>query len=266
MRVLLVEDDEADAQLARSALTTADDVELQTVSTMEQAREVAGDVDVVLLDLTLPDSEGFESLIELRTAAPHTAIIVITGNADPSMPVKAIEAGAQEYILKEHIEEVPERLKLAVSRQRHTNRTVSQVLTETERRAFAAEELQADTAPVTGRHLGLEPLSRSLTTVFAQLVEDYMAALDKAIQCRVYRDAEPPTADLRRLAATVTTLNATARDLVDVHAAAIDRLSDSTHPERLRAVVEESRHVLLELMGYVAMSYRSHSLPARLTK
>lgn len=266
MRVLLVEDDEADAQLARAALTTLDDADVRVVPTLEQAVAAADDVDVVLLDLTLPDSEGFVSLIELRTAAPHTAIIVITGNPDPTLPLKAIEAGAQEYILKEQISEVGDRLATAVARQRHTNRMVAQVLTDIERQAFRADGLNRGGAPVTGRHLGLEPLATSLPMVFSQLVEDYMRVLEQSLAHRAYRESDAPTIEIRRLATTVTTINATARDIVDVHAYAIDQLSDSTHPERLRVMVEESRHVLLELMGYVAMAYRSHSLPARLQR
>jgi signal transduction histidine kinase len=57
-------------------------------------------VDVVLLDLTLPDSKGFEALHRVRAAAPQTPVVVISSVADPALALEAIRAGAQDYIVK----------------------------------------------------------------------------------------------------------------------------------------------------------------------
>ncbi len=59
-----------------------------------------GDIDAVLLNPELPDSQGFATLESLREPARHVAVIVLTDRDDESMAQKAIECGAQEYLLK----------------------------------------------------------------------------------------------------------------------------------------------------------------------
>jgi signal transduction histidine kinase/DNA-binding NarL/FixJ family response regulator len=57
-------------------------------------------VDVVLLDLTLPDSRGLEALHRVRAASPQTPVIVLSGVADQVLALEALRAGAQDYVLK----------------------------------------------------------------------------------------------------------------------------------------------------------------------
>jgi signal transduction histidine kinase/DNA-binding response OmpR family regulator len=57
-------------------------------------------VDVVILDLTLPDSKGLEALHRVRTASPQTPVIVLSGVADQVLALEALRAGAQDYVLK----------------------------------------------------------------------------------------------------------------------------------------------------------------------
>ena len=56
--------------------------------------------DVVLLDLTLPDSRGLETCITLRSEAPHIPIIILTGLDDEALALKAMRNGAQDYLVK----------------------------------------------------------------------------------------------------------------------------------------------------------------------
>jgi signal transduction histidine kinase len=57
-------------------------------------------VDVVILDLTLPDSKGLEALHRVRAASPQTPVIVLSGVADQVLALEALRAGAQDYVLK----------------------------------------------------------------------------------------------------------------------------------------------------------------------
>lgn len=56
--------------------------------------------DVILLDLTLPDCQGLESLSEVLAKAPHVAVVVLTGLDDENMALDSLRAGAQDYLVK----------------------------------------------------------------------------------------------------------------------------------------------------------------------
>ena len=58
------------------------------------------EVDVVLLDLSLPDSQGLDTFLKLRAQAPEIPVIVVTGLDDEGLALKAAREGAQDYVLK----------------------------------------------------------------------------------------------------------------------------------------------------------------------
>ncbi len=104
LRILLVEDDEEDALLIRKMLETAANgsVALECMTDMRQAIErlPRGDIDLVLLDLFLPDSDGLHTLQDLQAKAPDVPIIVITNLDDQSAALEAVNHGAQDYLVK----------------------------------------------------------------------------------------------------------------------------------------------------------------------
>ncbi len=105
LRVLLVEDDEGDALIVRLLLEdAATPIELTHVQRLADALPVAGDHDCALLDLGLPDATGFEGLERLRAAADGLAILVLTGMSDEGRGVEALAAGAQDYLVKGHVD------------------------------------------------------------------------------------------------------------------------------------------------------------------
>ena len=102
--VLLVEDNAGDARLLREALSedTGFPYQLVTVERVAAAVEVLGQapVDVVLLDLTLPDASGTAGLQRLHAAHPLVPIVVLTGMSDAALAIEAVQAGAQDYLVK----------------------------------------------------------------------------------------------------------------------------------------------------------------------
>jgi DNA-binding response OmpR family regulator len=102
VRVLLVEDDVGDAVLTRELLFDAGlDMSLGRTMTLGEAEAGAAEAaDCVLLDLGLPDSGGLDAVSRVREAAPGAAIIVLTGLDDPARRASALQAGAQDYIVK----------------------------------------------------------------------------------------------------------------------------------------------------------------------
>lgn len=106
--VLLVEDNPGDARLLRETLADsgATHVVLEHVQTVNAARQrlQAGGVDLVLLDLSLPDAHGLDTVIETRAAAPLTPIVVLTGLDDQALALRTMQQGAQDYLVKGQID------------------------------------------------------------------------------------------------------------------------------------------------------------------
>jgi signal transduction histidine kinase len=104
IRVLLVEDDREDYIITRNLLNSAEGqrFKLTWFDRLQPALDDAGsgEVDVVLLDVTLPDSSGWETFESMRGRAPHLPLILLTGMADQAMGVRAVKEGAQDYLFK----------------------------------------------------------------------------------------------------------------------------------------------------------------------
>jgi diguanylate cyclase (GGDEF)-like protein/PAS domain S-box-containing protein len=102
-RVLLVEDSPGDARLVRTALGGGRcDVEVVWVESLQAATRHATAMppDCALLDLGLPDADGFEALEEMRRTAPAVPVVVLTGDGDPQRGVEAVRRGADDYVQK----------------------------------------------------------------------------------------------------------------------------------------------------------------------
>ncbi|MGD0014095.1 MAG: response regulator [Bryobacteraceae bacterium] len=102
LRVLLVEDDEADVRLIEAALAGDSHLTYIRAARLSEALERLGRerVDLILLDLGLPDSQGIDTLVRAHLAAPAVPIIVLTGLDDDDAALAALEHGAQDYLVK----------------------------------------------------------------------------------------------------------------------------------------------------------------------
>ena len=106
--VLLVEDNAADAELMSIRLgTVGTPAGSPSVHLVQSPSATAAcvllrhhAVDVVILDLALPDARGLEALHLVRDAAPNVPVIVLTGREDQELALAALRAGAQDYLLK----------------------------------------------------------------------------------------------------------------------------------------------------------------------
>lgn len=108
-RVLLIEDSQSDADLIEIYLqqVTSTDYEVCRCESLAEMREtIASDhgFDVVLADLSLPDSYGIETCQRVQTSLPLLPIIVLTGLDDETVAMEALQAGAQDYLVKGHID------------------------------------------------------------------------------------------------------------------------------------------------------------------
>ncbi|MBI1736566.1 MAG: response regulator [Candidatus Rokubacteria bacterium] len=104
VRVLLVEADTAHASLIRDSLATAGEglFDLERVDRLVTALRVLQEraFDVILLDLDLPDAEGFETFDRFHAAVPGSPVVVLSGVDDETIAAKTVRGGAQDYLVK----------------------------------------------------------------------------------------------------------------------------------------------------------------------
>lgn len=103
-RVLLIEDDPGDANLVRQHLRLSKETsfEVTWISTLAEAKQAIETTspEVLLLDLSLPDSIGIDTVINGRKLASCLPIVVLTGREDTGFALQTLEAGAQDYLIK----------------------------------------------------------------------------------------------------------------------------------------------------------------------
>jgi PAS domain S-box-containing protein len=108
IHVLLVEDNPGDARLFLELVrdTGAGRLKLEHVNRLSTAldRLSNGHFDVMLLDLSLPDEQGLNTLTRAHAHAPNVPIVVLTGLDDEALAVKAVRAGAQDYLVKGRVD------------------------------------------------------------------------------------------------------------------------------------------------------------------
>ena len=104
IRVLLVEDEAGDAHLVKMKLGQAQSGHFEIIwvqSLIEAQRRLAdSSFDVMLLDLSLPDSDGLATIHSARVMAMDIPIVVLSGHGDTDFALTALEAGALDYMVK----------------------------------------------------------------------------------------------------------------------------------------------------------------------
>lgn len=105
IKILLVEDDPTSAEFTEVLLSgSEDDFDVETVETLADAKASLSkkEFDLILLDLNLPDSKGTETIEKVYEKSPSTPIVLLTSIADEKLGVKAIHAGANDYLVKDN--------------------------------------------------------------------------------------------------------------------------------------------------------------------
>ncbi len=104
LHILIVEDNPADVRLIQEMLNESrgNALRFEHAAALSDALALLDNspADVILLDLSLPDSRGIETLAKIQEKAPHTPIIVLTGMEDQSLAMQAVQTGAQDYLIK----------------------------------------------------------------------------------------------------------------------------------------------------------------------
>ncbi len=124
IKVLLVEDSPSDTLLVRTSLKAAvgDEFEVTTADHIDNAIKLASTnpLDVILLDLGLPGTQGIETFEHMHTRAPHIPIIVMSGLGNEEVAMQAVQQGCQDYLPKgvDLDDLLPRSIRYAIERHR----------------------------------------------------------------------------------------------------------------------------------------------------
>ena len=106
LKVLLIEDNPEDVAILKNYLAShcSSLVDIEVCQRLAEAKKRLGqgnaDIDVILLDLGLPDSEGLETFSAIHQQAPKIPVVVLSGLEDEELAMRTVREGAQDYLVK----------------------------------------------------------------------------------------------------------------------------------------------------------------------
>jgi phosphoserine phosphatase RsbU/P len=236
VRLLLVEDNPGDARLLRETLSDAPSLRFDLVHAerLSDALDSLGtsQADLVLLDLSLPDAHGLETVARMLEAAPEIPIVVLSGQADETLAVQAVQAGAQDYLVKGTVEgpTLARAIRYAMERRRLLTR-------ERQARAAAESAVQArdEVLRIVAHDIGNALSAMKIhTTVLARTLPEGDAGTEPRKRVMAIRN-------------TVGQMERLRQDLLDVAAIEAGRLGLEPAEVGLAAVVEDAVESLAEV-------------------
>ncbi|MEG3437841.1 hybrid sensor histidine kinase/response regulator [Pannus brasiliensis CCIBt3594] len=211
IHVLLIEDNVAEARLYREILKDASAREFYLFHVKRLAEAIESlennDFDVILLDLTLPDSYGIASLDSLLKIAPRLPIVVLTNTNDDNLAVEAVRRGAQDYLMKREVslDRLTRSLCYAIERKqteealRESNQTLQTRVRESTSELERAKELNQQKTEFVSMlsHDFRNPLNK--ISLSAGLLEESRDRLTKEQQVAYFRMIRSAIKDMDRL-------------------------------------------------------------------
>lgn len=254
LTILLVEDDPIDAALFKALLGHTAAFEQLHAETLRAATTYleGGAVDLVVLDLGLPDSAIEQTYLRVRDAAPEVPVIVLTGHDDDAAAYQALADGAQDYLVKNDVTEtlLAKSIRYSVERQVAIRRSRRQRVEELEVYASLAPE-----------GIGAEgsTLAELAPDDFTQAVDQYDDLLGVAVEAGYSPTEADLTVRIGQLASRLVDLMAATSDVGAIHATTLGRRQATLDPEGFDLYEDVARLLLLRLTGELANQYRQRS-------
>jgi putative two-component system response regulator len=198
-RLLLVEDDPMDVRIFGLMLQelAVPDGAVRRANSLDAALTAlrVDRVDVVFLDLDLPDSTGIETVERVLAVGSEVPVVVLTGNDDEDLGVQAVALGAQDYLVKDtvHASVLARVLRYAVGRHRvlsRRQRESAAAAAADERRRAVAEARAWAAQEIAKYQVDADALRRQLVTATAETQEAYDTAIEGWARALDLRDHE----------------------------------------------------------------------------
>jgi signal transduction histidine kinase len=300
IKILLVEDDLGDADLICELLEFVDSTQFQVTHSRQLQDALASLAenyfDVVLLDLSLPDSHGLATISQVCTQAPTVPIVILSGLEDESVAIDALHKGAQDYLVKGQVESdlLVRAIRYAIERTKirlllnqkekqlqmaneNLERRVEERTTELKQANEQLRELEVQLRQALAQEKELSEMkSRIITTISHEYRTPLTTISSSAEMLEHYRhkwDEDRQLKHFYRIRTAVTHMTALVNDVLFLNTAEFEKLEFQPAPLNL---VSFFREVVDELQSTVTngchLTFTSlcecipHSLDAKLLR
>ena len=254
IRVLVVEDNRRDLELTRAAIAKVRKYRVSYATRLTEALPilVRRQADVVLLDLSLPDSAGVATVERVRVMAPQVPIIVLTGAVDDRVGLECMEAGANDYLSKSDLTDHTLERSLGYVLERGRRRQARRLAQALDR---YRELLSAGAGDPVERRRS-DALLRARNPRVAEVIDRHYLQLLNAYVAHVVDKSAKPTALLESLATCLGELGAGTRDFLSWHVSAVEAAVEESNVGDARLCASAGRLLALDMMGCMLDYYR----------
>jgi signal transduction histidine kinase len=237
IKVLLIEDNPGDARLIREYLgeIPGKAFEMDWVDRLSEGLKHIDGKDAALLDLTLPDSMGLETFKRVHAQAPALPIIVFTGNDDDSLALKALQDGAQDYLVKGQVngQLLARSIQYAIERKRIAEALKSEISKHMELEADLIKAKEAAEEAAKAKAAFLANMSHELRTPMNAVIGFSSLLLDDNLTQEQKEYIEGIRNGGEALLAIIN-------DILDFSSAENDKLELEHQPLSLKQLIDES--------------------------
>ncbi len=162
IKILMIEDNRGDQILTQKKLSSASwgsPLQFFSAFSIEEGKNIlrSQEIDIILLDLHLPDSAGLDSVKQIKTLFPRIGLIVLTGWNDRQLAIESLQVGAQDYLIKGSYQSqsLAWSIRSAITRQEKLNHIESLNSTEKKKAEFKDEVLSMAAHDIRGSLVGV---------------------------------------------------------------------------------------------------------------
>lgn len=251
---ILIVDDDTENSFILSKVLEQNEYSVQTVKSSKECRQAIKEKlpDIAIIDVLLGTESGIELCRDIKEKNPLIPVILISGKKiSPEERVFGLESGADDYLCK------PIKNKELLAR-------ISVVLrwkkiTITKRNTEAYSIFNQSGTVHTSRTFGQQPIREFNRPKFDELCRNYQKVLEHAIEERIYKLDTSHDDDLKLFARELAALSAGARDIIELHRAVLLQMEPCKNAKKAYYFKEESRIMLVELLGTLLNIYRHYS-------
>jgi len=254
VNILLIEDNPADVRLIVE-MTRNDHFNIVNEGKLSDGlKRFENEVfALILLDLTLPDSQGFDTITNTLAIAKNIPIVILTGVGDADLGMKAIQNGAQDYLVKGNFTEdlLVRVIRYAIERCNLKNE-LEEIRLKHQQKELA-DELNRNQSHLLAISKGAGPKGyNKLPAIgeidFKNLKASYKDLVLRYIRAIRYRE-ERPSEKVKEFAKRLTELRFDAAGVVRIHLGFLNEISGQVDLQQEKAFSNDARLVLVETLG-----------------